>query len=90
VPAQDRVRGDDRAQVLEHRPTEGLATDRRATALVVGEEDPLAAELLAEDAVLLAEVLDGFLLLLAEPAGEDGRSDLEDRGTWGKGTGGGS
>jgi hypothetical protein len=60
-------------------PPEGLAPDRQPATLVVVEEDPLAAELLAEDAVLLAEVLDGLVLLLAEPAGEDGREDLEDR-----------
>jgi hypothetical protein len=70
VPAQDGVGCDDRAQILEHLPAEGLAADRQPATLVVVEEDPLAAELLSEDAVLLAEILDGLLLLLAEPVGE--------------------
>jgi len=39
-------------------------------ALVVGEPDPLASELLTKHAVLLSKVRNGVLLLLVHPPGQ--------------------
>ena len=53
---------------------EGLALRGEASFLVGVEEQTLAAQLLPQDAVLLAQVLDDFLLLPIHPAG-DGHDD---------------
>jgi len=44
--------------------------------LTVGQAESSATELLLEDAVLLAEVLDDRILLAADPAGKGGNEDL--------------
>jgi hypothetical protein len=54
VPAQDRVRRDQARKLAEPATTDDPALDRQASPLVVGEAQPPSAELLAEDAVLLA------------------------------------
>ena len=47
--------------------------------LVVVEQYPLAAQLLMQDAVLLAAVVSGLMPLLSEPIGDDCGKDLEER-----------
>ena len=72
VPAQDGVGGAGGADLAEDLPTEHIALDRQASPLVVVEPDPLLAVGFLQDLVLGAEILDDFLLLLIDQAGEDG------------------
>ena len=58
VPAQDRVRRDDTGNLLERLPADRLALDRQSSALGVSQPKTTSAELLSQDAVLLAEVVD--------------------------------
>ena len=70
VPTQDRVRGDNAAKLAQRRATEPLPFRREPAALFVSELEPLAAELLPKDAILLPEVLDDVALLAVRPARE--------------------
>jgi hypothetical protein len=70
VPGEDRVRGDDRRDHLEHAATKSLALHGETTAFVVGEAKSLSLELALQDSVLLDQVVDDVLLMAIEPAGE--------------------
>ena len=59
-----------RANFPKHLAAQGLSLGGPAPALVVGEPQPLALELLAENAVLFAQVRDDILLLLIQPTGQ--------------------
>ena len=48
----------------------------KPASLIVGQSEPSATELLFEDSVLLAEVLDDRILLAADPASHGGNEDL--------------
>jgi len=77
VPAQNRVRCDQAAQLLEGLPAEFASLHRESPALVLGEADALAAEQLPQDFVLLPEVVNGLLLLAVEPAGQRRDEEME-------------
>jgi len=75
VPAEDGVWSHDGCAVAEQLPANQLAPERQSTALVIVEAGELRTELLAEDAVLLAEVVKNPLLLSVEPASEAGEQE---------------
>ena len=54
---------------LEGSSTQSLRLDGQAPTLIVGEAQAPVAQLLPEHAILLAQVLDGELLLLVHPSG---------------------
>jgi hypothetical protein len=70
VPPQDRVRGDDGCDAVEHAAAERLALDCEAAALIVGQARPLLAELLLQYAVLFGQVVYDLRLLPVDEAGE--------------------
>jgi hypothetical protein len=70
LPAKQCLWRHKRANFPKQLAAQGLALGGQAPALVVGEPDPLASELLAEHAVLLSKVRNGVLLLLVHPPGQ--------------------
>lgn len=68
VPGQESLRGDDRCHRHQSAVAERLCFDGHSTALVVRKPESTTAELLTQDLVLLAEVVDCLLLLLIHPA----------------------
>lgn len=75
-PTQDRVGGHDGADLVEQLPAEGLAPNREAPSLVVDESEPAITELLHENAVFFAQVLNEVLLPLSDRAGDDHAEQL--------------
>lgn len=71
VPAQHRVRGDERRELPQHPPPEHLPLRREPPSLPVRQSQLALPELFLEDAVLLEEVLDRPVLLAMHP-GRDG------------------
>src|SRR5688572_19598351 len=71
MPAQDRLRRDDRGELAEDPPAERGTAHREPHSLVVGRTKLPATELSSEDSVLLAEVLEDALLVAVQPASED-------------------
>ena len=55
---------------------DGHASHGKSSALSVGQSESSATKLLLEDSVLLSEVFDDCVLLLADPAGQGGNKDL--------------
>ncbi len=80
MPAQDCVRRHDSRHLAQDSSAKGLTLRGEPSALVVGESDALAAELLLEDAVLFNEVVDGLSLLAVEPACARGDEELKREG----------
>jgi hypothetical protein len=76
VPTKDGVWRDDRRDVGKGASSDGLAPHGQSASLIVGQAESSATELLLEDSVLLAEVLDGRILLAADPASQGGNEDL--------------
>jgi hypothetical protein len=52
-----------RGQFLQPTPAQFLGSDRQAQALVVAKTQPLASQLLAQQAVLFLKIIDDVLLL---------------------------
>ena len=77
VPAHDRVRRHDGRDLGEKPASESLALGCETTALVVGQAESLAPELLLEDAVLLGEVIDSLSLAVVHPSAEGGQEELK-------------
>ena len=77
MPAQDRVGSHDRRDPREESAAESLALAGKATALVVGQAQTPATELLPQHAVLLDQVVDGLGLLAVDPARERGKKQPE-------------
>ena len=70
MPAQDRVRGKQGGHFCQELAAEDLAFDGESASLVVSEQDAAVAELLFQDLVFGAQVVDDLLLLAIDPAGE--------------------
>ena len=83
MPRQDRIRRHQRGHLPEQASAELLPLHRETAALVVGEAQPTLAQLLAEDAVLLHEVVDRPRLLPLDQAGEEQQEQLQGRGSRG-------
>ncbi len=62
--------------LLELSATENLAFDCQTTSLIIGQQDPFLAELLFENGVLGAKVLNDFLLLSIDPTGKKDQHQL--------------
>jgi hypothetical protein len=76
VPTQDGVRREERADLCQELATEDFSFDSQASTLVVVQQDAAFAEFLLEDLVLGAEIVNDLLLLLVDPAREDGEQQL--------------
>ncbi len=76
VPTKDSVRRNERSNFGEGASPDCLAADSKTATLIIGQAELLATELLLEDSVLLAEVLDDRILLAADPASHGGNEDL--------------
>jgi hypothetical protein len=76
VPSKNGVGCDERSDLVKGTPANGLAADRESAALIVVQPESFLPELLPEDFVLLSEILDDCVLLLADPAGQSGDEDL--------------
>jgi hypothetical protein len=68
VPAEQGVGRDDGGEPGEHAATEQLSANGEPPALIIGEADASAAELLAQDAILLAQVVDDEQVAALQPA----------------------
>ncbi len=79
VPSQERLRRDDASHSAQRLQPKSSALHGQAAPLVIREAQSTATELLAQDAVLLLEVVDDVLLLPIDPAGEEEDEQLE---TW--------
>jgi len=84
VPGENGLGTDEGCKLREQCPAEGLSLDGVASALNVSELHSAAAKLRAEDAFLLPQVVDGVLLVSAEPVGEDQEPDLDQKGLLGR------
>jgi hypothetical protein len=51
---------------MQHSPAQFLRPDGQASALVIVKAQPLASELLAQDAILFLKIIEGILLPLVE------------------------
>ena len=76
VPAKDGVWRDDRCDFGKGASSDGLAPHGKPSALMIGQSEPSAAELLLENTVFLLEVLDDRILLTADPTGHSSDEDL--------------
>ena len=76
VPKEDRVGGDERGDLSEDPSPDDLAPHGQSAALIDGQPESSATELLLEDAIRLAEVLNDRILLTRGPAGKRGNEDL--------------
>ena len=79
VPAKDGIGRDDGVEALEHTPGQQAALAREAAALVIGEPEPAATQLLAENPILLDEVVDDGLLAAVHPSGKEQEQELQRR-----------
>ena len=62
IPAQDRVRGDDTSRMDQDPSPELLPPDGETASLSVGQAERTAAQLFAQDSILLTEIVDQILL----------------------------
>jgi len=76
VPTKDGVGSDKRRNLGESPSPDGLAADREPPTLIVGQSESSAPELLLQDAILLAEILDDRILLAGNPACQGRNEDL--------------
>jgi hypothetical protein len=76
VPTQDGVRRHQGADLSEEPAAKDLGFDCQASALIVVEQDASLDELLPEDLVFGAQVVDDLLLLAIDPTGEDEEQKL--------------
>ena len=67
MPPQDRVRCNDRCQLLQQLSAKLLALHSQTSTLVIGEQNPLLPKLFFQNLVLGPQVLDHLLLLLVDP-----------------------
>ena len=63
MPAENRVRGDQRRHLRQDPTAEPLAEDRQAAPFVIRQPQSPTVQLRLQNPVLLSEVLDGLVLL---------------------------
>ena len=80
VPAENRVRSDDTGHLHQCAPAKSLAAHRKSTALGVCEPKRSGTTLLAEDAILLSEIVDQIVLVTIHPASNGKHEELQRRG----------
>jgi hypothetical protein len=76
MPAEDRVRREQTADLLQDFPTQDFAFHRQAASLVVVEKDPFLPQFLLEHIDLRPLEVDDLLLLLVDPPREDRQQKL--------------
>ena len=76
MPSQDRVRREQDADLGELFASQNLAFDGQSKSLVIGQQDSLLAELLFENGILGAKVLNRFMSLSIDPAGKNDQYQL--------------
>ena len=76
MPTKDGVGRDERGNFGEGASANGLTSHGQSAALIVGQPESTATDLLFQDSILLAEVLDDRVLLTSDPAGHGGDEDL--------------
>ena len=76
VPTKDGVGSDERGNLGEGASPDNFAPDRKPPTLSIGQAKSSATELLPENSVLLAEVLDDRILLTGDPASQRGHENL--------------
>jgi hypothetical protein len=69
MPGQQGLRRHEGSDLGQKSPSQSPSLGSQAATLVVIQPKPLTAELLAENAILFAEVFDRVLLLLVHPPG---------------------
>src|SRR6266568_2182179 len=84
APAQDRVGRHEPGELVQHAAAQHSALHREAAALVVDEPQLPATELLAEDEVLLLQVVDHRELPPVDPPGKRHQQELQRRGAHGE------
>jgi len=70
VPTEDSIGSDERGDLGEGASANSFAQHSQSATLIVCEPESSATELLLEDAILLAEILNDRILLAADPARE--------------------
>ena len=76
MPAQERVRSDDRGQFVEGFAAERLALEGQAAALVIVQENATLAEFFSQHLILSQQILDRVLLVSVDPTGQDEKQEL--------------
>ena len=76
MPAQDRVRCEQSANLFEQLTTQDFTTDGKPASLIIVEQDSLLAQLFFQDLILDSQVVDRFLLLPIDPASENEKVQL--------------
>lgn len=76
MPAQDGIGCHDRRDLAQHLSAKQFSPDGKTPALIVVEQDPLLPELLSEDLVFGADVLDDALLFLIRDASQDSHQQM--------------
>ena len=71
MPSKDGVRRHDGSDFLQCLATQQFSCDGQAAPLVIGKQDALLEKLLFKDLVFDLQILDDFLLMPVDPAGED-------------------
>ena len=77
VPGEQRLRRHEGGHLRQDGPPQPLRFGGQPAALIVGEPKALGAKLLAEDSILLAQVLDHLQLALVHPAGDGDQQESE-------------
>jgi hypothetical protein len=77
IPAQQGIGRDEGGDLEESTASSSFRAFSEATPLHVGEPDLSSTELVSEDAVLLAEILDCVVLTAVHPAGENEQEKLK-------------
>jgi hypothetical protein len=77
MPSQDRVRRDDASDLVEQASTERLALGGEASALIVGQAQPLLALEFAEDSILFEQVGDQPRLVTVDEARKRDEEQLQ-------------
>lgn len=75
--AKNRVRGDDARHLRQDPPAEFLASHGESTALSVGQAQRTIAQLLAQNAILLPEIVDQVFVVTVESAGDSEHEELK-------------
>ena len=76
MPAEDRVRREERADFLQSLASEHFPFDGQSSPLIVVEQDAFRTVQFLEHGVLRTQVIDCLLLLAVDPAGEDREEEL--------------
>ena len=78
MPGEQRIGCHQRLQVIKCPATKDLGFHGQSYPLFVGEPKPLSFELLLENTVLFDGIIDDYLLLAVEPAGQGNYEEMEE------------